>query len=268
MSERNVLSFSGLQKARVKPHELDELRFDVSVNDCNWYLRARSLEDRQKWVDALETHKNPQQIALQQQQQMQQLAGNGGNGGGLNRHGSVHSLSSNSFSGGSSRPGGSAKGRGLTEKLAEMETFRDILCRQIDTLQSYFDACAELAAASSPDASGAAPPESSASAEGVEDSLEDPEDDVADTASLENGAVSGARALLLTKDVVRQHGAHSADFKGEAITFKATTAGILATLGHCIDLMSQREEGWRRRVEREQVARRLAEEKARSAVRK
>lgn len=34
------------------------------------------------------------------------------------------------------------RGRGLREKLAEMETFRDILCRQVDTLQSYFDACA------------------------------------------------------------------------------------------------------------------------------
>jgi collagen type IV alpha-3-binding protein len=35
------------------------------------------------------------------------------------------------------------RGRGLREKLLEMETFRDILCRQVDTLQSYFDACAE-----------------------------------------------------------------------------------------------------------------------------
>lgn len=34
------------------------------------------------------------------------------------------------------------RGRGLREKLAEMETFRDILARQVDTLQSYFDACA------------------------------------------------------------------------------------------------------------------------------
>lgn len=34
------------------------------------------------------------------------------------------------------------RGRGLKEKLAEMETFRDILARQIDTLQSYFDTCA------------------------------------------------------------------------------------------------------------------------------
>ncbi len=63
-----------------------------------------------------------------------------------------------------------------------------------------------------------------------------------------------------------QHGLHSADFKGEAITFKATTAGILATLGHCLDLMTQREEAWRRRLDREQAARRVAEEKARHAV--
>ena len=26
----------------------------------------------------------------------------------------------------------------------EMETFRDILCRQVDTLQSYFDSCADM----------------------------------------------------------------------------------------------------------------------------
>ena len=36
---------------------------------------------------------------------------------------------------------------GISEKLAELETFRDILCRQIDTLQSYFDACASSVAA-------------------------------------------------------------------------------------------------------------------------
>ena len=35
------------------------------------------------------------------------------------------------------------KGRSLREKLMEMETFRDILCRQVDTLQMYFDSCAE-----------------------------------------------------------------------------------------------------------------------------
>lgn len=35
--------------------------------------------------------------------------------------------------------------RGLKEKLAEIDTFRDILIKQIDTLQKYFDNCAENA---------------------------------------------------------------------------------------------------------------------------
>ncbi len=40
------------------------------------------------------------------------------------------------------------------------------------------------------------------------------------------------------------------DFKGEAITFKATTAGILATLSHCIDLMVKREDSWQKRLDK------------------
>lgn len=50
------------------------------------------------------------------------------------------------------------------------------------------------------------------------------------------------------------------DFKGEAITFKATTAGILATLTHCIDMMQQREENWKRRLEKEVEKRKKLEE--------
>lgn len=38
------------------------------------------------------------------------------------------------------------KGRGLREKLAELETFRDIVCRQIDNLQAHFDSCSSAAA--------------------------------------------------------------------------------------------------------------------------
>ena len=70
----------------------------------------------------------------------------------LRRHDSALSLTSNASKGafGSSCNGGatgrgSSAYRGLTEKLAEMETFRDILCRQIETLQSYFDACSDVA---------------------------------------------------------------------------------------------------------------------------
>lgn len=46
------LSFSFKQ-----PHEFDECRFDVSVNDCMYYLRAPDVETRQKWVVGLEAVK-------------------------------------------------------------------------------------------------------------------------------------------------------------------------------------------------------------------
>lgn len=56
--------------------------------------------------------------------------------------------------------------------------------------------------------------------------------------------------LVLTASVLQQHGGHAVDFKGEAFTFKATTAGIIATLSHCIELMGQREETWKKRLDR------------------
>ena len=34
-------------------------------------------------------------------------------------------------------------GHDFHNKLAEIETYRDILCRQVDTLQAYFDSLAE-----------------------------------------------------------------------------------------------------------------------------
>ncbi|CAN8029155.1 unnamed protein product, partial [Ixodes persulcatus] len=154
----------------LQPHEFDECRFDVSVNDCVWYLRADCLEERNRWVEALDAYKVDSAY---------------GSENSLRRHGSALSLGSTSVS-------SLKKGRGLREKLSEMETFRDILCRQVDTLQGYFDTCASLA-------HGTYPP---------------------------------------------------VDFRGEAITFKATTAGILATLSHCIDLMAQREDAWKRKLER------------------
>lgn len=52
----------------------------------------------------------------------------------------------------------------------------------------------------------------------------------------------------------------SVDFKGEAITFKATSEGVLATLQHCVELMIQREDAWRRRWEKEIEKRRKLQE--------
>ena len=43
---------------------------------------------------------------------------------------------------------------------------------------------------------------------------------------------------------------YAIDFKGEAITFKATTSGILATMSHCIDLLTKKEEHWKRKYEK------------------
>lgn len=48
---------------------------------------------------------------------------------------------------------------------------------------------------------------------------------------------------------------------------QATTAGILATLSHCIELMTQRESAWRRKMEKELAAKRALEEKYKNAVR-
>jgi collagen type IV alpha-3-binding protein len=50
---------------------------------------------------------------------------------------------------------------------------------------------------------------------------------------------------------MQDHAAMAMDFKGEAVTFKATTAGILSNLSHCIELMHQRDETWRRKLEKE-----------------
>ena len=40
-----------------QPHDFDESRFDISVNDSVWYLRAQDPDHRQQWIDAIEQHK-------------------------------------------------------------------------------------------------------------------------------------------------------------------------------------------------------------------
>lgn len=50
------------------------------------------------------------------------------------------------------------------------------------------------------------------------------------------------------------------DFKGESITFRATTSGVLTTLQHCLDIIVQRDECWKRRLERENDKRKKAED--------
>ncbi|XP_030560811.1 collagen type IV alpha-3-binding protein [Drosophila novamexicana] len=188
-----------LSKATIKAHESDELRFDVVVNNLNnWCLRAETSEDRMHWVEVLQLYKE----------------GTGSTDTtSLRRHGSTMSLQSNTISLAS---GGSLKKtqRNLREKVGELETFKDILFVQIETLQRYFDACSEL--------------------------------NKANAQPLDLG--DGLKPI---------------DFKGESITFRATTSGVLSTLQHCLEIIAENDESWKRKLEREIDKRRRAEEQNR-----
>ncbi|XP_051169863.1 ceramide transfer protein [Leptopilina boulardi] len=185
-----------LFKADIKAHEFDECRFDVSVNDCLvWYLRAGTPEDKQRWVDVLKSYKSESGY---------------GSENSLKRHGSAISLISNTQSTTSAGSFSKRGVRSLKEKLAEIETFKDILIQQIDTLQKYFDNCAE------------------------------------NSKNVSKNNFTGDKGEKNFNPAEL-----SVDFKGEAITFKATSEGVLATLQHCVELMGQREDAWRRRWEKE-----------------
>lgn len=105
---------------KLQSHESDELRFDVVVNNYNnWCLRADTPEDRMHWVEVLCMYKEDSTSTDTTS---------------LRRHGSTMSLQSNTVSVAS---GSSLKKtqRNLKEKVGEIETFKDILFGQIETLQ-------------------------------------------------------------------------------------------------------------------------------------
>ncbi|NXG22493.1 C43BP protein, partial [Grallaria varia] len=210
-----------LSKAVITPHDFDECRFDISVNDSVWYLRAQDPDHRQQWVDALEQHKTESGY---------------GSESSLRRHGSMVSLVSGASGYSATSTSSFKKGHSLREKLAEMETFRDILCRRVDTLQKYFDACADAVSKD----------------ELQRDKVVEDDEDDFPTMRPDGDFVHNSNS---SKEKLFPHvtpkGINGIDFKGEAITFKATTAGILATLSHCIELMVKREESWQKRLDKE-----------------
>uniref|UniRef100_A0A674BTB9 Ceramide transfer protein n=1 Tax=Salmo trutta TaxID=8032 RepID=A0A674BTB9_SALTR len=210
-----------LSKAIITPHEFDECRFDISVNDSVWYLRAEDPEHRHQWIDSIQLHKAESGY---------------GSESSLRRHGSMLSLTS-AASGFSATSTSSFKGHSLPEKLAEMETFRDILCRQVDTLQKYFDGCAD----------GVSKDEFQRDRVVEEDEDDFPTSTRPDGDCLYNN--NGSKEKLFPP--ANPKGMNGIDFKGEAITFKATTAGILSTLSHCIELMVKREDSWQKRLDKE-----------------
>ncbi|KAG4078758.1 hypothetical protein HA402_015348 [Bradysia odoriphaga] len=191
-SELGCRGAISLYKAVIKTHEFDDCRFDVSVNNCVWYLRTESTEDRDNWIEVLQSYNTSNSNII---------------GASLRRHDSNVSLQSNTLSTSSLK----RANRSLREKVNEIETFKDILYGQVETLQRYFDACAEL--------------------------------------NQKNGS---------TLDL--GDGLKPIDFKGESITFRETTAGVLTTLQHCLDIIHQRDESWKKKFDREIERRRKTED--------
>ncbi|TSM86008.1 Collagen type IV alpha-3-binding protein [Bagarius yarrelli] len=225
-----------LSKAVIKPHKFDECRFDISVNDNTWYLRAEDPELRNQWIDTIELH----------------MAESGyGSETSLRHHGSMLSLASATSGLSTTSTSSFKKGNGLKEKLAEMETFRDILCRQLDTLQLYFDNCA------SGDHGDEFFRDKVIKDDGEEFSSLPPDEDY-----LLNNNSSKDKLFPLSSS----RGPIGIDFRGEAITFKATTEGMLSTMSHCIDIMVNREETWQKRLDKEMELRRKVEELYKPAI--
>ncbi|XP_022607090.1 collagen type IV alpha-3-binding protein isoform X2 [Seriola dumerili] len=225
-----------LSKAVITPHEFDECRFDISVNDSVWYLRAEDPEHRLQWIESIELHKAESGYGSETS---------------LRRHGSMLSLTSAASALSATSTSSFKKGHRLREKLAEMETFRDILCRQVDTLQKYFDSCADVVSKD----------------EFQRDRVEEDEDDFPTTTRPDgeyNHNNNGSKEKLFPP--ASPKGINGIDFKGEAITFKATTAGILSTLSHCIELMVKREDSWQKRLDKELEKRRRVEDAYKSAM--
>ncbi|XP_034450590.1 ceramide transfer protein-like isoform X2 [Hippoglossus hippoglossus] len=225
-----------LSKAVITPHEFDECRFDISVNDSVWYLRAEDPEHRLQWIESIELHKAESGYGSETS---------------LRRHGSMLSLTSAASALSATSASSFKKGHRLREKLSEMETFRDILCRQVDTLQKYFDSCADVVSKD----------------EFHRDRVEDDDDEFPTTTRPDgeyNHNNNGSKEKLFAP--ASPKGMNGIDFKGEAITFKATTAGILSTLSHCIELMVKREDSWQKRVDKELEKRRRVEDAYKCAM--
>lgn len=48
-----------------------------------------------------------------------------------------------------------------------------------------------------------------------------------------------------------EQGLSAVDFKGEAITFRETSNGVLTTLNHCLEIIMQKEDGVKKKLDKE-----------------
>lgn len=289
-----------LHQVKILLHEFDDLRFDIRVHDCTYFFRASTHEEKALWVEVVEENKR-------------YLADAGFAVSTIRRHGSILSLSAISQTSSSSFK----MGHDFHTKLAEMETYRDILCRQVDVLQAYFDSLAEHNSSAkfngvhqSNELFEELPEEDSTSDSELPKTTSTPESTKSSTLLPPTSHPSipshpsplthrshqskghrrtGSDPFSFTKPRIGGHqhsnyhshvkmaigggslhngpiNVNNIDFRGEAITFKATTAGILASLSHCIETMAKREDYWQKKCEKEVEKRRKAELAAHAAL--
>ncbi|KRY19543.1 Collagen type IV alpha-3-binding protein [Trichinella patagoniensis] len=273
-----------VSKAIIQMHDYDDCRVDISVNDCVWYLRADRLQDRQRWLDAIEAYRlcrtnavvidnddsqtdddileRADEILNSMQPKKSTRTDKGyGSQGDLCRHGSLVSLTSNKSLASSS----SFKVcQGLNEKISELETYREIVLRQIDTLQSYFDSCAEETTSTWNIPRAPREPGEDFDDVDADHTMVHPSPHLITmgTAGILNAHANGTTVHHREEPTI-PNAKRAADFRSEALTFKATTAGILPLLQHCTDLVQQSEDAWKRRLEQETDRRKRADDNCR-----
>ncbi|OTF82566.1 goodpasture antigen-binding protein-like protein, partial [Euroglyphus maynei] len=302
-------------KANIKLHEIDECRFDIGVYDCVWYLRAPSVEECRRWVNAIQEHKGYYQSIDNNNVNVSSMV-NGStfvtSSGSSQLPATILSSTTQSPAQPSSQPPSSTTSsvvgdivdlhrhesalslssitscRSYKEQLSEMETFRTILYQQIKTLQHYFDSSLqstnivnehlkrhrrhqsmngfnyldcnnEQQQQSLINSNRNVSQSSSSSSSGIIDQFNNKNI----LTTVENSdSQSPINKNLSSSSSLKNHDNIFVDFKKEAYTFKATTAGIITSLSNCIDLMTQREEHWKKRLEKEQQRRRKTDEQS------
>nr|XP_026689652.1 DNA ligase 4 isoform X2 [Ciona intestinalis] len=112
--------------------------------------------------------------------------------------------------------------RDLQEKMDELKTLQNILDRQVSKLQGYFDILM-----------------------GIEDGeYTKPKNKTDDL----NNNSSSTEDLYKLTDKLKTLLLNGADLKGDAITFRATSNGVLSTISQCLQLVNNRELLWQTRL--------------------
>ena len=118
-----------LQQAVVTVHEYDELRFDIKLGNYAFYFRAENVEEKQIWLEVLEQSR----IHLSESGYTSETSS-------IRRHGSILSLNSQvSTNSICSRKSICA----IKERHQELETYRDVTIKQLDTIHRYLNVMME-----------------------------------------------------------------------------------------------------------------------------